>query len=176
MIGRFASRLGRRLPATLVAGIILALMGAWFASAPLRHSYPAPGALVPFRGEAFDAIEVRKRRGAFLRFLTADPLEFQAVLSPGERIVLYENALPHYREVKAAAVAAPAVYHLWEEAPDERERLLIWQFEGADGQVVSREETVAALKAARAQDALLPAAMALAGLALAALGWRARRR
>ena len=176
MIGRFASRLGRRLPATLVAGAILALMGAWYATAPLRASYPAPRALIPFHGQAFDAIEVRKRRGAFLRFLTADPLEFQAALAPGERIVLYDNAMPRYDQVKAAALAGDATYHLWEEAPDERERLLIWQLDGADGRVVSREETVAALKASRSEAALLPAAVALAGLALAALGWRARGR
>ena len=175
MIGPFANRLGGRVPATLVAGIVLCAAGAWFTSAPLLHSYPEEGELTAVHGEAFDAIEVRKRRGALTRFLAADPLEFQAVLAPGERIVIYENTLPRYREVKAVAVAGEAVYHLWQEAPDERDRLLIWQLDGADGQVMSRQQTVLALKAERIKATLLPMVMALAGVVLVVLGCRAQR-
>lgn len=176
MIGRFANRLGGRVPATLVAGIILSAMGAWFTSEPLRHSYPEADELTAVHGEAFDAIEVRKRRGALTRFLADDPLEFQAVLTPGERIVIYDNTLPHYREVKAVAVAGEAVYHLWQEAPDERERLLIWQLDGADGRVVSHQQTVTALKAERIKATLLPTVMALAGVVLVVLGCRQAQR
>ena len=175
MIGRFASGLGKRVPATLVAGVILSAAGSWYSSAPMRHSYPEAGALTAVHGEAFDAIEVRKRRGALTRFLAADPLEFQAVLAPGERIVLYDNTLPRYGEVKAAAVAGEAVYHLWQEAPDERDRLLIWQLDGVDGRVVSRQETVTAMKAEHGKATLLPMAMAVVGMVLVVMGMRAQR-
>jgi len=177
MIGRFAGGLGRHLPATLVAGAILAAMGTWFATDPLRHAYPATSDLEAFEGQAFDAIEVRRRRGAFLRFLVPDPLEFQAVLRPGERIVLYYNSMPGYDAVKAAVgEGVPLTFRLWADAEDEENQLIIWGLDGADGTVVSPGETVAGLKASRASAAWLPGAIAAFGFMLIALGLNARRR
>ncbi len=176
MIGRFASRLGDRLPATLVAGAILTALGAWFASDPWRRDYPAAADLVPFEGEAFDAIEVRKRRGALAPFMTDDPLELQAVLNPGERLVLYTSAMPRYEAVKTAVASGPAVYRLWNDAPTEEDRRLIWGLDNDAGSVVAADEAVAGLKEARAGAAQLPAGIGVFGLALLWLGLRARAR
>ena len=176
MIGRFASGLGRRLPGLLVAGVILLAMGAWFATAPLRHAYPESGDLAFFEGTAVDAIEVRKRRGAFLRFLRPDALTFQAALDPGKRVVLYDSSMPHYDALKSAVASGAATYALWDEAGDEENGRLIWGLDTPEGSVVTVAETVANLKASRAAAVWLPGAIALFGLALSVLGWRARSR
>ena len=176
MIGRFASGLGDRLPATLVAGAILTALGAWFASDPWRRDYPAPSDLVAFEGEAFDAIEVRKRRGGLAPFATEEALELQAVLNPGERLVLYTDAMPRYEAVKQAVASGPAVYRLWEGAREETDRMLIWGIDDEAGIAVAPAETVAALREARAGTARLPAAIGVCGLVLLWLGLRARAR
>ena len=175
MIGRFASRLGHRLPGQLVAGLILFLAGVWFATDPLRHDYPEAGDLVAVEAEASDAIEIRKRRGAFLRFLVPDPLEVQAMLDPGERIVRYLDSMPRYGELVEALASGPAVFHLWEDAPDEENASLIWQLDAGGRTLVSAEETVRALESSRSEAARLPGGVALFGLAIVALSLRRRR-
>lgn len=175
MIGRFARGMSNKLPAPLIAGVILFTVGVWFASVPLRHAYPTTDQLAVLEGTAFDAIEVRKRRGAFLRYLSDDALEVQAAVDPGEEIVIYSTSMPHYDDFKAALAAGPGRFHRWDEAPDERERYVIWQFENADGTLVTRDESVAALKAARLDAAWLPGGIAVFGLLLIIHGVRLRR-
>jgi len=174
MIGRFARGMGNT-PALMVAGLIPLVMGVWFAAEPWRHSYPEPEQLTAFEGEAFDAIEVRKRRGAFIRYLVDDPIEFQAVLNPDERVVLYTNSMPNYFELREAVTEGPAIYYLWEDAADEIDAITIWQLENEMGLIVSAEEAVSTLKAVRAKAAWVPGAIALAGLFILILGLRARR-
>lgn len=175
MIGRFASRLGTRLPGQLVAGVILTLLGVWFATQPWRHDYPEAHDLVAIETEAFDAIEIRKRRGAVLRFLVSDPLEVQAVLDAGNRIVRYPDSLPRYDDVKSALASGPATYHLWEIASDPENASLVWQFDSGGTTLVSLEETVEALRAARRDAARLPGGIALLGAAIVVVTlWRRR--
>ncbi len=173
MIGRFASRLGNRLPGQRVAGVILTLLGVWFATDPLRHDYPKANDLVAIEAKASGAVEIRKRRGAFLRFLVPDPLEVQAVLDPGERVVRYLDFLPSYREFKSALGSEFATFHLWENAPDADNATLVWQLDTAGATLISAEETVRALKNARSEAAWLPGGIALFGLAIVVLTfWR----
>ena len=172
MIGRFASGLGGRPHAPIVAGLILLGLGLWFGSVPWRAAYPDTAALEAVEGTAIDAIELRKRRGALLRFLTGDRLELQVAIDPGGRIATYRSELPRYELLKEAIGRGPATYYVWPGAPDEAERALIWQFENADGRLIALADTVAALEAARTSDALLPAAIALVGLGLAGHGIR----
>jgi len=177
VIGRFASSLQRHLPATLVAGVILTGIGAWFAWEPWRHDYPELGELVPFAGEPIDAREVHKRRGAVLRFLQHDTMELHIALDPGERVVLYLNSMPGYDVVRASVTEQlPATYYLWDDADDEMNRMLVWQFESEQGTMVSIDQTVGGLKAARAEAAWLPTGITIFGLALIGLGLRARAR
>lgn len=175
MIGRFARGMSNKLPAPLIAGVILLAVGVWFASVPLRHAYPTAGQLTVLEGEAVDAIEVRRRRGAFLRFLTDDAMEVQAAVEPGEEIVIYSSSMPRYEAFKAALADGPGAFYRWLESPDERERYTVWQFENAEGTLVALDESIAALKAARLQAAWLPGGIALFGLLLTLHGLRLRR-
>jgi hypothetical protein len=175
MIGRFARGMSDKLPAPLIAGLILFAVGGWFASLPLQHAYPTFDQLEALEGTAFDAIEVRRRRGAFLRFLTDDALEVQAAVNPGEEIVIYSTSMPRYDAFKEALTAGPAIFYRWPGAPDERERYVVWQLENAGGMLMTLEESVAALKAARLDAAWLPGAIALFGLVLIVHGLRLRR-
>ncbi len=175
MIGRFARGMSNRLPVPLIAGLILFAVGAWFASEPLRQAYPTADQLQPLEGTAFDAIEVRRRRGAFLRFLSDDALEVQAAVSPGEEIVIYSTSMPRYDAFKEALAAGPATFYRWPGAPDERERYVVWRFENANGTLVTLDESMASLKAARMDAAWLPGAIALFGLVLIVFGLRLRR-
>lgn len=173
MIGRFASRLGNRLPGQRVAGVILTLLGVWFATDPLRHGYPEANDLVAIEAEASGAVEIRKRRGALVRFLVPDPLEVQAVLDPSGRIVRYLDSLPRYREFKSALGSGPATFHVWENAPDPDNATLVWRLDTAGTTLVSVEETVRTLKNARFEAAWLPGGIALFGLAIVVLTlWR----
>jgi len=177
MIGRFSRGLGDRPLAPLAAGVILLVIGLWNAGESLLAVYPGEQALAPFEGEAFDAVEVVRKRGAVVRFLTGPSLELQAVLEPGQTVVLYRNDMPAYDAVKQAVAGGPAIYGLWPDAPVEDDRRRVWSLENAAGVVVSREETVAGLRAARTEAALLPGAIAVVGLVLAIFGlrrWRAR--
>ncbi len=175
MIGRFASRLGGRLPGILVAGVILLIMGLWFASEPLRHSYPVADELVPIEADARNVVELRKRRGAFLRFLMSDPLELRATLENGSIVILYRNTMANYDAVKKAVVSGPATYFLWSAATRDEDRQTVWQLETEDGTVVSFDDTISSLKESRINAALLPGGIAMFGLVLSALGWRARQ-
>ncbi|MBT4906579.1 MAG: hypothetical protein P8Q36_13950 [Alphaproteobacteria bacterium] len=173
MIGRFARGMSNT-PALMVAGFIPLALGVWFAAEPWRHSYPAPEELTAFEGEAFETIEVRKRRGAFIRYLEDDPIELQAVLNPGERIVLYSTSMPNYFELRDAITSGPAIYYLWEDAPEEIDTMTIWQLENENGVVVSAEEAVSTLKAVRSSAAWMPGGIALLGFIILALGLRSR--
>ncbi|MBN33549.1 MAG: hypothetical protein CMM46_02000 [Rhodospirillaceae bacterium] len=176
MIGRFSRALDGILPATLVAGVILVIIGVWFATEPYRFDYPEESDLVAVEGEAFDAIEVRRRRGAFLRFMVDDPLEYQAVFNPGERLVLYYSSMPNYDAVTQAIGSGPAIFWLWQDAGDETDSMIVWQLENADGIVVSRDATVAGFAASRQEAAKWPGAIALFGVLLTIMGLRARAR
>jgi hypothetical protein len=175
MIGRFARGMSNKLPAPLIAGLILFTVGAWFASTPLRYAYPTADQLTVLEGTAFDAIEVRRRRGAFLRYLSDDALEVQAAVNPGEEIVIYSTSMPRYDAFKAALSDGPGMFHRWDEAPDERERYVVWQFENADGTLITLDETSTALRAARLDAAWLPGGIAFFGLVLIVHGVRLRR-
>jgi len=175
VIGRFARGMSNKLPAPLIAGVILFTVGVWFASVPLRHAYPTADQLTVLEGTAFDAIEVRRRRGAFLRFLSDDALEVQGAVNPGEEIVIYSTSMPRYDDFKAALAQGPGRFHRWDEAPDERERYVVWQFENADGTLVTLDESVASLKAARLDAAWLPGGIGVFGFLLILHGLRLRR-
>ncbi len=169
MIGRFASRLGSRLPGQLVAGLILTLLGLWFATEPWRHGYPVADDLVAIEAAAKDAVEIRKRRGAVLRFLVPDPLEVHAVLEPDLRAVRYPDTLPRYEDVKRALASGPATFHLWEDAAGVDDATLVWRLDVRGATLFSLEETVGALKRLRLEAAWLPAGIAVFGLAIVAL-------
>lgn len=158
MIGRFAARLGHRLPGHVVAGMILTLVGAWFFYEPLRHDYPMA-----------EAIEIRKRRGAFIRFLGPDPFELQVVLQDDRRIVRYRNDLPHYRELKETLKSGTHVFHLWVDASDPDDATLVWQFDSGGRTLVSFDDTIQTLIEIRARQMWLPGAIAIFGLAIIAL-------
>jgi hypothetical protein len=175
VIGRFARGMSNKLPAPLIAGLILFAVGAWFASVPLHHAYPTAGQLTVLEGTAFDAIEVRRRRGAFLRFLSDDAMEIQAAVNPGEEIVIYSTSMPRYDAFKEALTAGPGMFYRWDDAPDERERYVVWQFENADGTLVTLDETTASLKATRLDAAWLPGGIGVFGLLLIVHGLRLRR-
>lgn len=176
MIGRFASGLGDRPLAPVAAGAILFAIGVWNGAEPLLAAYPGERALVAVEGASYDAIEVVRKRGAVVRFLTGPSLEMQAVLEPGEVVVLYRDDMPRYGAVKQAVAEGPATYGLWPDAPAEEDRRRIWSLENRTGVVVSREETVAGLRDARRAAAMLPALIAVVGLGLVLVGlrrWRA---
>ena len=175
MIGRFARGMSDKLPVPLVAGVIMLVVGIWFASEPVRHSYPEQDQLEPLEGLARDQVEVRQQSGAFLRFLTDDSLELRAMVDPGEKVVLYSASMPHYDAFKAGLDAGPAIFYRWPGAPDDQDRVVVWQLENADGTVVTRDESVTALKAARLEAAWLPGGIALVGLLLTIHGLRLRR-
>ena len=84
--------------------------------------------------------------------------------------------MPRYDALKSAVASGAATYALWDEAGDEENGRLIWGLDTPEGSVVTVAETVADLKASRAAAAWLPGAIALFGLALSVLGWRARSR
>ncbi len=173
MIGRFAARLGHRLPGHMVAGTILTLVGAWFIYEPLRHDYPMAEDLVAVEAGVVEAIEIRKRRGAFIRFLVPDPLELQAVLEDDRRVVRYRNDLPHYREFKEALKSGTHVFLLWIDASDPDDATLVWQFDSGGRTLVSLDDTIQTLIEIRARQMWLPGAIALFGLAIIALSmWR----
>lgn len=177
MIGRFSRGLGDRPVPLVAAGAILVVLGLWNGGEALLASYPDAQNLELVEGTAFDAIEVVRKRGALTRFLTGPSLEFQAVLDPGEVLVLYRDNMPRYEEVKAAVAAGPAVYGLWPEAPADDDRHRIWSLEGEGGVVVGLEDTVSGLRAVRSDSAMLPGALAVVGVVLALVGlrrWRAR--
>lgn len=179
MIGRFSRGLGDRPLPLVAAGTILMVLGLWNGGEALFASYPDARDLVTVEGTAFDAIEVVRKRGAVARFLTGPSLEFQAVLDPGEVLVLYRDDMPRYGEVKAAVAAGPARYGLWPDAPADEDRHRIWSLGNDDGLVVGPEETVAGLRAVRRDAALLPGILAIAGVLLLLSGlrrWRARGR
>ena len=155
------------------------MIGIWNGAELLLASYPETASLERVEAEAFDAIEVVRKRGAIVRFLTGPSLEFQAVLEPDARLVLYRDDMPAYEAVKAAAVAGPALYGLWPDAPADEDRHRIWSLDNGGGTVVSLAEATAGLRAARTEAALLPGLIALFGLALTLRGvrrWRAMAR
>lgn len=173
MIGRFAARLGRRLPGQMVAGTILTFVGAWFFFEPLRHDYPMTEDLVVVETGVVEAIEIRKRRGAFIRFLVPDPFELQAVLEGDGRLVRYRNDLPHYRELKETLKSGTHVFHLWIDASDPDDATLVWQFDSGGTTLVSVDDTIQALIEIRARQMWLPGAIAVFGLTIIALSmWR----
>lgn len=177
MIGRFSRGLGDRPVPLVAAGAILIVLGLWNGGEALLASYPAADELQVVDGTAFDAIEVVRKRGAVARFLTGPSLEFQAVLDPGEVLVLYRDNMPRYEEVKAAVAAGPAVYGLWPEASADDDRHRIWSLEGEGGVVVGLEDTVSGLRAVRMESAQLPGILAIVGVLLLLAGlrrWRAQ--
>ena len=176
MIGRFASKLGERLPGQMVAGVILVLLGAWFSLQPIRHDYPHIDDLVAVKADVLQAVEIRKRRGALVRFLIPDPLELQATLGGDGRLVRYSSNLPRYAELKETLKAGTHVFHLWADAPDPDDATFLWQFDSAGSTLLSLEETTGALRQARTQEIWLPAAIMVFGLAIVGLTlWRRRR-
>lgn len=173
MIGRFAARLGHRLPGQMVAGTILTLVGAWFFSEPLGHDYPMAEDLVAVEAGVMEAVEIRKRRGAVIRFFVPDPIELQAVLEGDRRIVRYRNDLPYYREFKEALKSGIHVFHLWIDASDPDDATLVWQFDSGGTTLVSVDDTIQALTEIRARQMWLPGAIAIFGLTIIALSmWR----
>lgn len=173
MIGRFAARLGHRLPGQMVAGTILTLVGTWFFYEPLGHDYPMAEDLVAVEAGVVEAVEIRKRRGAVIRFLVPDPLELQAVLEDDRRIVRYRNDLPHYRELKETLKSGTHVFHLWSDASDPDNATLVWQFDSGGTTLISVDDTIQALIEIRARQMWLPGAIAIFGLAIIALSmWR----
>ncbi len=173
MIGRFAATLGGRLPGQVVAGGILTLVGVWFVLEPLRHDYPAPEDLVAVEDGVAQAMEIRKRRGAVVRFLVPDPFEVQAVLEEDGRVVRYRSDLPHYEEFKEALMSGTHVFHLWTDASEPDDATLVWQFDSGEVTLISVDDTIEALSDARQREAWLPGAIALFGLAIIALSvWR----
>ena len=174
MIGRFAARLGHRLPGHMVAGTILTIVGVWFFFQPLRHDYPMAEDLVAVEAGVVEAVEIRKRRGAVIRFLVPDPFELQAVLEGDGRTVRYRNDLPNYREFKDALKSGTHVFHLWIDASDPDDASLVWQLESGGGAtLVSANDTIQALKEVREREMWLPGAIAVFGLAIITLSlWR----
>lgn len=173
MIGRFAARLGHRLPGQMVAGTILTIVGAWFFFEPLRHDYPKTEDLVAVEAGVMEAVEIRKRRGAVIRFLVPDPVELQAVLEGDGRIVRYRNDLPHYQKFKEALKSGTHVFHLWIDAADPDDATLVWQLDSGGTTLVSVDDTIQALSDVRAQQMWLPGAIAIFGLAIITLSlWR----
>lgn len=177
MIGRFARGLGDRPIAPLAAGLILLGIGLWNAAELLLPAYPQEGQLESFDGEAFDAIVVVRQRGALVRFFHGRSLEFQAVLNPGERLVLYRDDMPDYEAVRETVTAGPATYGLWPDAPADDDRHRIWSLATPGGEViVDRATTVASLKATRNSMAITPLVIAVAGLVLTVFAVRRWRR
>lgn len=177
MIGRFSRGLGDRPLAPLAAGLILLVIGTWNASELLLASYPEDSDLESFQGEALDAIVVVRQRGALVRFLHGRSLEFQAVLDPGERLVLYRDDMPDDEAVRDAVTSGPAVYGLWPDAPVDDDRHRIWSLAAPDGtMIVDRSATVATLQATRRDAAIMPGAIALVGLILTTYALRLWRR
>ncbi len=175
MIGRFAARLGHRLPGHMVAGTILTIVGAWFFYQPLRHDYPMANDLIAIEAGVVEAVEIRKRRGAVIRFLVPDPFELQAVLEGDGRTVRYRNDLPHYREIKDALKSGTHVFHLWTDASDPDDAALVWQLDSGGTTLVSAEDTTQALKEVRVREMWLPGAIAIFGLTIITLSlWRRR--
>ncbi len=174
MIGRLAARLGHRLPGQMVAGTILTLVGAWFFCQPLRHDYPEAGDLVALEAGVVEAVEIRKRRGAVIRFLVPDPIEVQAVLEGDGRRVRYRNDLPHYREFKEVLKSGTHVFHLWIDASDPDDAMLVWQLDSGGTTLVSVDDTIRTLIEVRARDMWLSGAIAIFGLAIIALSLRRR--
>ncbi len=175
MIGRFAARLGHRLPGQMVAGAILTLVGAWFLYQPLRHEYPKAGDLVAIEAGVMEAVEIRKRRGAVIRFLVPDPIELQAVLEGDRRIVRYRNDLPHYPELREVLKSGTHVFHLWIDASDPDDATLVWQLDSGGTTLVSVDDTIQALNDVRARQMWLPGAIAIFGLAIITLSLWHRR-
>ena len=176
MIGRFAARLGHRLPGQMVAGTILTLVGAWFFYQPLRHDYPMAEDLVTVEAGVMEAVEIRKRRGALIRFLVPDPIELQAVLEGDRRIVRYRNDLPHYLELREVLKSGTHVFHLWIDASDPDDATLVWQLDSGGTTLVSVDDTIQALNDVRVRQMWLPGAIAIFGLAIITLSlWRRRR-
>ena len=169
MIGRFAATLGGRLPGQLIAGAILTLVGLWFVLEPLRHDYPAPDDLVAVEDGVVEAMEIRKRRGAVVRFLVPDPFELRAVLEADRRIVHYRSDLPHYQEFREALTSGTHVFHLWDDAPEADDATLVWQLDSGEVTLISVDDTIEALSDIRQREAWLPGAIALFGLAIIAL-------
>ena len=174
MIGRFASRLGKRHPGHRIAGVILTLLGVWFATDPLRHDYPEANDLVAIEAEATGAVEIRKRRGAFLRFLTPDPLEVQAVLDPGKkRSCAISITCRVTANSRAPLDRDPRHSISGKTLPIRTTRRLYGSSKQLERPLVSVEETVRALKNARSDAAWLPGGIALFGLAIVVLTlWR----
>ncbi len=178
MIGRFARGMGDRPVAPLAAGLILLAIGLWNAGELLLASYPEQNELEFVSGEATDAIVVMRQRGALVRFFQGSVLELQAMLDPGERLVLYRNDMVDYDAVKATVVAGSAAYGLWPDAPLDEDRHRIWSLATSDGTViVDRDATVAGLRATRQETAIVPGIIALVGLVVTAFAirrWRKR--
>ena len=174
MIGRFAARLGRRLPGQMVAGTILTIVGVWFFFQPLRHDYPMAEDLVAVETGVVEAVEIRKRRGAVIRFLVPDPIELQAVLEGDRRIVRYRNDLPHYRELKQTLKSGAHVFHLWIDASDPDDATLVWQLDSGGTTLISVDDTIEALMDVRRRQMWLPGAIAIFGLAIITLSMRRR--
>ena len=173
MIGRFAARLGHRLPGHMVAGTILTIVGAWFFYQPLRHDYPMTDDLVAVEAGVADAVEIRKRRGAVIRFLVPDPIELQAVLEGDGKVVRYRNDLPHYRDFKETLKSGTHVFHLWIDASNPDDATLVWQLDSGGTTLVSVDDTIQALKEVREREMWLPGAIAIFGLAIITLSlWR----
>ena len=157
----------------MVAGTILTFVGAWFFCQPLFHDYPTAKDLVAVEAGVADAIEIRQRRGAVIRFLVPDPIELQAVLEGDGRIVRYRNDLPHYREIKETLKSGTHVFHLWIDASDPDDANLVWQFDSGGTTLVSVDDTSQALMEIRAGEMWLPGAIAIFGLAIITLSmWR----
>ena len=157
----------------MVAGTILTIVGAWFFYQPLRHDYPMADDLVAVEATVADAVEIRKRRGAVIRFLVPDPIELQAVLEGDGRIVRYRNDLPHYQEFKEALKSGAQVFHLWIDASDSDNATLVWQLDSGGTTLVSADDTIQSLKEVREQEMWLPGAIAIFGLTIITLSlWR----
>ena len=176
MTRRFGTLVLERPLAPLLAGLLLAAIGAWNAAEPLLAAYPGPRALEFFEGEAFDDARVIRKRGALMRFLSGPSVEYQAVLQPGNRIVLYSDDMPRFEAVSAAIVSGPATYGVWPDAREGVDRLRIWSLETASGPVITREQAVSGLRASRRDAAVLPGAVTLFGLLLAGAVLRRWRR
>ena len=157
----------------MVAGTILTLVGAWFFSEPLRHDYPEADDLVAVEARVKEAVEIRKRRGAVIRFLVSDPVELQAILEGDGRIVRYRNDLPHYQEFKEVLKSGTHVFHLWIDASDPDDATLVWQLDSKGTALVSVDDTIQALMDVREREMWLPGAIAVFGLAIITLSlWR----
>lgn len=157
----------------MVAGTILTLVGAWFFCQPLLYDYPTAEDLVAVEAGVAEAVEIRKRRGALIRFLVPDPIELQAVLEGDRRIARYRNDLPRYRELKETLKSGTHVFHLWTDASDPDDATLVWQLDSGGTTLVSVDDTVQALIEIRGREMWLPGAIAIFGLAIIALSmWR----